>query len=43
VINVFICGITYEALIHTLGRKTSRTMREFLDITTQYAIGKEAV
>jgi hypothetical protein len=43
VINVFIYGTTYEALIHTLGRKTSRTMRELLDIATQYAIDKEAI
>jgi hypothetical protein len=43
VINAFIYGTTCEALIHTLGCETPRTMRELLDIATQYAIGKEAV
>jgi hypothetical protein len=43
VINAFICGMTYDALVHALGRETSRTMQELLDITTQYTTGKEAV
>jgi hypothetical protein len=34
VINAFICGTTYEALIHMIGRKTPRTMRELLYIAT---------
>ena len=42
-INAFIYGMTYEALIHALGHKTPHMTRELLDITTQYTIGEEAV
>jgi hypothetical protein len=42
-INAFICGTTYEALIHVLGRETPRTMRELLDVATQYATSEAAV
>ena len=42
-INAFIYGMTYEVLIHALGRETPCMMRELLDVTTQYAIGEEAV
>ena len=35
--------MTCEALIHTLSRETPRTIRELLDITTQYATGEEVV
>ena len=42
-INAFICGMTYEALINALGHETPRTMRELLDIATQYATGEEVV
>ena len=42
-INAFICGTTYEALVHALGHKTLRTMQELLDVATQYATGEEAV
>jgi hypothetical protein len=34
VINAFICGTTYEMLIHALDRETPRMMRELLDIAT---------
>jgi len=33
-INAFICGMTYEALIHALGHKTSRMTWELLDVAT---------
>jgi hypothetical protein len=42
-INTFIFGMNCEALIHVLGRETPRTMRELLDVTTQYATSEEAV
>jgi hypothetical protein len=42
-INAFICGMNYEALIHALGRETQRTMWELLDVATQYATSEEAV
>ena len=42
-INAFICGMTYKALVHALGHKTPHMMRELLDITTQYATDEEAV
>jgi hypothetical protein len=35
--------MTYEELVHALSRETLRTMRELLDVATQYATGKEAV
>jgi hypothetical protein len=34
VINAFIYDMTCEALVHVLGRETSRTTRELLNITT---------
>jgi hypothetical protein len=34
VINAFICGMTYEALIHVLGHEPPCTMRELLDVAT---------
>jgi hypothetical protein len=34
VINAFICGMTHKVLIHVLGRETSRTTWELLDIAT---------
>jgi hypothetical protein len=43
VISTLIYGTTYEALIHALGRETPCTMRELLDVTTQYATGEKVV
>jgi hypothetical protein len=42
-INAFIYGMTYEALVHMLGCETPRMTRELLDVTTQYATSEEAV
>ena len=42
-INAFIYGTSCEALVHTLSHGTPRTTWELLDVTTQYATGKEAV
>jgi hypothetical protein len=39
VINAFIYRMTRKVLIHALGRETSRTTWELLDIATQYATG----
>jgi hypothetical protein len=43
VINTFICGMTYEALIHMLGCETPHMTQELLDIATQYATIEEVV
>ena len=43
IINALIYGTTCEALINALGHETPRTMRELLDVATQYATGDEAV
>ena len=42
-INAFIYGMSSEALVHALSHRTPRTTWELLDVTTQYATGKEAV
>jgi hypothetical protein len=42
-INTFIYDTTCKALIHTLGHETPHTMRELLDVVTQYATSEEAV
>jgi hypothetical protein len=42
-INAFIYGMTYVALVHMLSCETPRTTRELLDVTTQYATSEEAV
>ena len=42
VIGAFLSGITYESLVHKLGRKGPRTTKELLDITTSHASGEEA-
>ena len=43
VIGAFLFGMTYESLVHKLGRKGPRTTKELLDITTSHASGEEAV
>ena len=43
IIIAFICGMTYEVLIHALGYETPCTTWELLDITTQYATDEEAI
>ena len=35
--------MTYESLVHKLGRKGLRTTKELLDIATSHASGEEAV
>ena len=35
--------MTYESLVHKLGRKGPRTTKELLDIATSHASGAEAV
>jgi hypothetical protein len=35
--------MTYEALIHVLGRETPCTTRELLNITTLYSTSEEAI
>jgi hypothetical protein len=42
-INAFTCGMTCEALVHVLGRKTPCITWELLDVATKYAIGEEAI
>ena len=42
-INTFIYGMIYEALVHLLGRETPCMTWELLDITTWNATGEEAV
>ena len=34
--------MTYESLVHKLGRKGPRTTKELLDIATSHASGEEA-
>ena len=34
VINAFICGTNYEALVHALGHETPRMTWELLDVAT---------
>jgi len=35
--------MTWESLVHKLGRKGLRTTKELLDIATSHALGEEAV
>ena len=42
-IGAFLSGMTYESLVHKLGRKVPRTSKELLDIATSHASGEEAV
>ena len=42
-INAFIYGTTYEALVHALSRETPCMMRELLDVAAQYATSEETV
>jgi hypothetical protein len=35
--------MTCEPLVHALGCETPRTMRELLDVATQYATGEEVI
>ena len=35
--------MTYESLVHKLGRKGPRTTKELLDIATSHTSGEEAV
>ena len=43
VIGAFLSGMTYESLVHKLGRRGPRTTKELLDIATNHASGEEAV
>jgi hypothetical protein len=43
IIDAFILGTTNETLVHKLGRKSPRTMKELLDITTNHTSGEDAV
>ena len=43
VIGAFLSGMTYESLVHKLGRKGPQTTKELLDIATSHALGEEAV
>ena len=43
VIGAFLSGITYESLVHKLGRKGPQTTKELLDIATSHALGEEVV
>jgi hypothetical protein len=40
---VFLSGITCESLVHKLGRKNPKMMKELLIITMSHAAGEEAV
>jgi hypothetical protein len=40
---VFLSGITNESLVHKLGQKSPRTIKELLDIATSHAFGEDAV
>jgi hypothetical protein len=43
VISVFLSETTYETLVHKLGRKSPRTTKELLDITTSHASSEDTV
>jgi hypothetical protein len=43
VINAFIYGMACEVLVHALAHETPRTMKELLDVATQYATDKEGI
>lgn len=43
VVGAFLSGTTSRALIHELGPKRSRMVRELLDIATSHTSGEEAV
>jgi hypothetical protein len=43
VIGAFIAGTTCRELVHELGRKSPTKASELLDITTNFAMGEEAV
>jgi hypothetical protein len=43
VIGAFLSGTMCVSLVHKLGRKGPRTIKELLDIATNHASGEEAV
>jgi hypothetical protein len=43
VIGAFLTGTTCESLVHKLGRKSPRTIKELLDIMTNHASSEEVV
>jgi hypothetical protein len=43
VINVFVSGTMSKTMVHKLGRKSPRTTKELLDITTTHASGEYAM
>lgn len=43
IISTFISGATNETLVHKLGRKRLRTMKELLEIASSHASEEDAV